>query len=178
MTVLVAYASRYGATRQIAGRIGAVLSVNLEPIGQDVRVRRVQEVDDLTPYDSVVVGAATYRDAWLPDAVAFVERHHQALVDRPVWLFASGPLGAADADPSQQWGEAPELARVAETLGALDFRRFAGALQVSQLSVPDRVRWLRAGGRDRLPQGDFRDWNAIDAWAHRVADDLGVIGCR
>ncbi len=26
--------------------------------------------------------------------------------------------------------------------------------------------------RDALPAGDFRDWDAIEAWAHEIATEL------
>lgn len=28
--------------------------------------------------------------------------------------------------------------------------------------------------RDILPDGDFRDWDAIDAWADAIAGELGA----
>jgi menaquinone-dependent protoporphyrinogen oxidase len=45
---------------------------------------------------------------------------------------------------------------------------FFGALDRSKLSFPERmiVKAVKA------PDGDFRDWAAIDAWADRIADEL------
>ena len=28
--------------------------------------------------------------------------------------------------------------------------------------------------RDILPEGDFREWDAIDAWADSIAENLGA----
>ena len=54
MTVLVAAASQYGATTEIAAWIGAGLVAN----GVDVDVRKLNEVDDTERYDAFVLGSA------------------------------------------------------------------------------------------------------------------------
>jgi menaquinone-dependent protoporphyrinogen oxidase len=44
-------------------------------------------------YDAVILGSAVYVGHWLEAAQRFVEKHRADLVARPVWLFASGPVG-------------------------------------------------------------------------------------
>jgi menaquinone-dependent protoporphyrinogen oxidase len=89
--ILVSAASRHGSTAQIATRIGEALRTGL-PDGAVVDVRDAAQVDDVTPYDAVVLGSAVYMGRWLPDArdaVARIMSHPP----RPVWLFSSGPVG-------------------------------------------------------------------------------------
>lgn len=61
MTVLVAYASKHGATQEIAGQIVQSLSA----AGRDAEARSVREAAELGRYEAVVLGSATYRGHWL-----------------------------------------------------------------------------------------------------------------
>ena len=49
---------------------------------------------------------------------------------------------------------------------------FRGAYHHDEIRGVDRVvAWMPAI-RDVLPEGDFREWDVIEAWAGSVADDL------
>ena len=56
MTVLVAYASRHGATEGIATRIAE----RIADVGTAVDLRQVDAVESLDAYDTVVFGAPVY----------------------------------------------------------------------------------------------------------------------
>ncbi|MDA8219792.1 MAG: flavodoxin domain-containing protein, partial [Dehalococcoidales bacterium] len=86
MLVLVAYASKYGATREIAERIAE----ELRSAGHGVEVRSVKSAGDLAGYEAFVIGSAVYFGHWLKEAAEFVRRNRAVLVDRPVWLFSCG----------------------------------------------------------------------------------------
>ena len=64
MNVLVAYASRLGSTRAIAERIAERIQTD----GIAATARDVETVDDLIPYDAVIVGSAVYAGHWLKEA--------------------------------------------------------------------------------------------------------------
>ena len=120
--VLVAHASKYGSTREIAERMAATL----RETGLSVDVRDVRNVDDLSRYDAVVLGSALYAAHWQRDANRFVTRHLAALQARPVWLFSSGPL-----DRSAERAElpvTPAVAAVIDPVGARGHRTFGGRL--------------------------------------------------
>ncbi len=89
MTVLVAAASKYGATQEIAEAIGRVLA----ECGVGAEVMRVEDVGDVTGYEAVVLGSAVYMGSWLEPARRFVEEHGDELAALPTWLFSSGPTG-------------------------------------------------------------------------------------
>ncbi len=162
MSVLVAFASRYGATRQIAQQVGAVISV----AGHDVRVRPAAAVGDLRDHEAVVLGSSVYRGHWMEQATAFAELHRAELADRPVWLFSSGMLA--------ETGSPNDLDRYADLLGARDRQAFGGALVVRRLDPLDQLLRLAPSRRRALRSGDLRDWVDIDHWAHRVAADLSA----
>ena len=89
MRVLVAYATRHGATAGIANRVAAALTA----AGLSAEARPVEDVKDVEPYDAVVLGGAAYMFHWLKPAMTFARRHRKELAARLVWLFSSGPLG-------------------------------------------------------------------------------------
>ncbi len=164
-TVLVAVAGKHGATAEIAGEIANVLRGELP--GVDVEVHDAADTGDLSRFDAVVVGSAIYMGRWLPAARHLVERHRAQLAAVPVWMFSSGPLG----DPP---GPVDDLAGVAElgvTVGARGHQVFAGRLDLADLRWTERLA-VRAV---HSPTGDFRDHDAIRAWAVQVAADLAAL---
>jgi menaquinone-dependent protoporphyrinogen oxidase len=111
-------------------------------------------------------GSAVFAGHWMAEATAFVRRHRALLADRPTWLFSSGPIGtmAAKQEPVAP-NETGELVRA---ISAREHRVFFGAwdranADRAKLGLAERMvaRWL--------PEGDFRDWAAIEAWAASIA---------
>ena len=90
--VLVAYATKYGATAEIAEKIGDVLRQS----GLIAEVLPANQVRDLAPYAAVILGSGVYIGSWRKEAAQFLKTHEQALAQRPVWLFSSGPTGEGD----------------------------------------------------------------------------------
>lgn len=182
MNVLVAYASRHGATQGIAERIAQTLEGN----GLEVTLRPVGEADWVDHYDAFVIGSAAYLGGWLDQATAFVRRNRGALAAHPVWLFSSGPVGpdvvdAKGRDPVE--AAAPkEFAEFARTIGPRDERVFFGAYDPdappSGMAEGLMHRFMRVmpAARNALPAGDYRDWPAIEAWAEGIARELQPVG--
>ncbi|MEA3375393.1 MAG: flavodoxin domain-containing protein, partial [Chloroflexota bacterium] len=63
--VLVAYATKHGATAEIAKKVGQVL----REAGLPTDVLPAGDVGDLTSYSAVVLGSAIYIGRWRKDAV-------------------------------------------------------------------------------------------------------------
>ena len=193
MTVLVAYASRYGATAEIAERIALTLIAE----GVDARAQQIAAVRDFSGIDAFVVGSAVYFGSWLKPATTFVERHHETLAERPVWLFSSGPLpgaivpGQADRERRPTAVGAPEAAssngagqgtehdagpkgvdELATSLGVREHRVFDGRLDPTRLHLRDRIIRTMPAGKGMLPAVDARDWSAIEEWARQIAAEL------
>jgi menaquinone-dependent protoporphyrinogen oxidase len=177
MKILVAYASRHGATMGIAERIAERLRAR----GIDVTITTAAAAPRPDAFDAVVIGAAAYMGHWMSEATRYVRRHGDALAARPVWLFSSGPIGTETVDAkgrdvvkSSRPVESDELSR---TTNARELRVFYGAFDpdtprvglVERLGAP----FLRMPAiRDAMTTGDFRDWAAIDSWADGIATAL------
>lgn len=174
MSILVAYASKHGATQGIAERIAATLVAS----GQEAKVRPVQAADDLASYDAFVIGGAAYMGSWLKEATEFVRRNQAILATRPVWLFSSGPLGTATTDAQGRdllvVSEPKEFTEFKETIKPRGLQVFFGALDPSKFGFSERLVRRLPAGRALLPEGDFRDWNDIEAWAEHIAHELAA----
>jgi menaquinone-dependent protoporphyrinogen oxidase len=177
MHVLVAYASRHGATRGIAERIAQTL----QAAGVTAEARPTASVKSLAGYDAFVIGSAAYMFHWLKDAVALVRRNRALLAAKPVWLFSSGPLGTEALDAKgrdQKEATIPrEIAELREAVGARDHRVFFGAVERDRkpVGLAERFVSLMPAARDSLPVGDFRDWPEIEAWAAGIARELTTV---
>jgi menaquinone-dependent protoporphyrinogen oxidase len=174
MNVLVAYASKYGATKGIAERIGE----HLRQRGLVVEVARCKDVDKASGYDAYVVGSAAYMFNWRKDARKFVKRNAELLAAHPVWLFSSGPLGTDTVDKDGNdvlaGAEPKQFTEFEKLIHPRGTRVFFGAFQLEELRGVDRMaKWAPAVA---MPVGDFRDWDAIDAWADSIADELATAG--
>lgn len=159
-TVLVSAGSKYGATAEIAERIGRIMGEE----GCDVTVSAPSAVDDPVGYDAVVLGSAVYAGHWVAEAKDLAKRI-AGLDERPqVFLFSSGPIG----DPPKPEEEPVDVTSIMEETAALEHHVFAGKIDRSNLNFAEKAIMVAV----RAPEGDFRNWDAIDAWARRVAGRL------
>lgn len=174
MSILVAYATKYGATQGIAERIAATLKTE----GLTVDLAPVREVKDITSYNAFVIGSAAYMGSWLKEAGEFVRKNQRVLAASPVWLFSSGPLGTETKDAKGQdvlvASEPKEFAEFAATIQPKDKRVFFGALDSKKLRGVHRLFSLAPASAKVLIEGDFRDWKLIEAWATSIAHELAA----
>lgn len=166
MRVLVVHGSRMGSTREIAERIAGQLRAS----GLEAVAVAAGDVADASGWDAFVIGAGVYAGRWHSDAVAFVDRNLDRLAERPVWLFSSGPVGdrAAKYEPV----DPKEVGRLRKLVHPRDHRIFAGAFDranVNQAGLGPASSFIASRF---IPEGDFRDWGEIEAWASGIARDL------
>lgn len=163
--VLVAYGTKYGATAEIAERIGQVL----REAGLSADVHPADRVGDLAPYAAVVLGSAVYIGQWRKEAANFLKANETVLAEKPVWLFSSGPTGEGDpVELAQGWRFPGKLQPIADRIQPRDSAIFLGAADESKMGRLDR--WLLKNVK--APIGDYRDWDAIVAWATAIAKTL------
>jgi menaquinone-dependent protoporphyrinogen oxidase len=167
--VLVAYATKHGATAEIAEKIGEVL----RQAGLATDVLPADRVTDLAPYKAVVLGSALYTGRWHKQATNFLKANEQALAERPVWLFSSGPTGKGDpVELTQGWHFPKALQPVADRIQPRDIAVFHGHVDPKTLNFIEK--WMIKNVK--APVGDFRDWESITSWATAIADALKETG--
>ena len=66
-------------------------------------------------------------------------------------------------------GQIRQLEELRETLNPRDHRIFFGALDKEKLGFGERM----IAKAVKAPDGDFRDWDQIGAWAEGIAAELG-----
>jgi menaquinone-dependent protoporphyrinogen oxidase len=159
--ILVTYASKHGATAEIAEAVAA----ELRHAGHEVNYLSAEQVSGIDAYEAAVIGSAVYMKRWLPEARRLLKRHAKELADRPFWVFSSGPFGEK---PDPSWSEPPRTIKRAEHLGVRDHVVFGGRLPLEPSNFIER-----AMVRDCPPdKRDLRDWDAIHSWAAEIATEL------
>jgi len=159
--VLVAYVSNHGSTREVAEAITG----SLEKAGLRAELRPATEVGELDGYDAVVLGAPIYMGRWQRHAHSFLRHHRDALAERPLAVFALGPLH----DDPKEWSEARvqlDAALARHDVEPCVVELFGGRIDPSHLRFPFT----------KIPPGDARDWSAIAAWGEALPEALGLHG--
>ena len=167
--ILVAYATRYGSTKEVAETVAATL----EEQGLEVEVKATGEVRSLDGFGAVVLGTPLYMGALHKDVRALLERQHAALEQTPLALFALGPISAADGVEGSRKQLDAALAKL-PWLSPVATEVFVGAYDPTRLGFKDKmVAALPASPLHGEPAHDERDWEAIRGWARAMSGRLG-----
>ena len=182
--VLVVYGSRHGGTRGIADRIGEVLRSE----GVDAVVTAADKAVDVDKADAFVVGSGVYMGSWLNEPLDFLSQNRDALASRPTWIFSSGPLPGSskedkDVDPVTNAlgpttgpgsGGRNKVEGLLAAIQPRDHVVFLGAFDPKDppKAMAERFVRLMPISSRILPPGDFREWEAIEAWANQIAQAL------
>jgi menaquinone-dependent protoporphyrinogen oxidase len=160
--VLVAYASKLGATAEIAKRIRDLLT----NAGLEVDLFPAQQVKDLSAYDGIVLGSAIYYGRWRKEAVRFLKTKEDQLRNKKVWFFSSGPLDKGDpVELLDGWTFPPLQQALKERIRPQGLAIFHGVLDRSKLNPFERFVMDKMGA----PEGDFRDWGLVEDWTKAIA---------
>lgn len=160
MKVLVVAASEHGATTEI----GEAIVEELRNAGHDSFLKEPQDVDNLDGIDAIVLGSAVYMTQWMEPARNFVQRFRQTLREIPLWTFSCGLAGVPRGNVQDPRRVGPVLLSV----NPIDHEVFKGRLDHGKLSLRERT-VARLG---HAPEGDYREWDKIRAWAKEIGSIL------
>src|SRR5215467_1411636 len=163
-SVLVAYASRYGSTQEVAEAFAATLRES----GLEVDLQHLIQVHTIDQYRAVVIGAPLYMFRWHKDALNFLTRYRTILTAMPVAIFALGPF---HADEEEFRGAREQLDKELEKFPWLiptAIEIFGGKFDPEKLTFPHNL----VPALKKMPASDVRDWTAIHAWASNLATEL------
>ena len=139
--------------------------------------------------DAIVIGSGVYMGSWLKEGIDFIKRNEVALAERPLWLFSSGPIPGSSknkgqgVDPTTDAlgpeegigsGGRKKIAELSAATHPRENRVFLGRYDPNDppKTMPERFVRLMPGAKNILPSGDFREWEAIETWAHGIAATL------
>lgn len=160
-SILVACATRYGSTQEVAEAITATLRES----GLQVDLRQLKNVKTLEGYGAVVVGAPLQMFKWHKDALGFLKRHQEALGRLPAAVFALGPMNDVQKEWDDVRGQLEKALAKFPWFAPVSVQVFGGKFDPATLRPP----YSLLPAMKRLPVSDIRDWEAIAAWARELA---------
>jgi menaquinone-dependent protoporphyrinogen oxidase len=196
--ILVAYSTKCGSTGEVAEAIGKAL----REVGARVDVCQARDVREISPYGALIVGSLILYGKWHSEAVKFVKRYQEALSRIPVAYFITCMELTRVSEEKERDVAIyldPSLGRPPDVEGKLNlFEKghllssfldpvlkmvpqvkpfsvgvFRGKLDYSKLDFISwlvmKIIWLIY---KRAPEGDFRNWEAIQSWAASLPSAL------
>ena len=157
--VLVTYASKYGSTGGVADAIGKELCS--KDVTSDVAL--INNAGNIGSYQGVVIGSAIYMGKWMSEAVDFVKKNKDTLRQMPVayFLVCMTLSKPTEENRAKVLSYMDSILKAVPEIKPVGIGTFAGALDYNNLSWLNK-KILKSKG---TPEGDFRDWKAIQAWA-------------
>ncbi len=157
--ILVAYASGSGSTAEVAEAIARTLQG--DDAGVEVEVQSVTAVTEVASYSALVLGSSIRFGRWLPDAIQFIERFRSQMSNIPVAYFTTCLVMINDNSENQRvvLSYMEPVRQLAPEVTPVGIGLFAGSL------APELGRIVPGGAG---PYGDYRDWEAIAAWAKEI----------
>ena len=161
MKILIVFDTKYGSTEEIAKRVGDAV----RNAGASVTMCHARTAPSPDDFDGVVIGSAVYIGGWRKHAKKYLLTHKILLSQKKVWLFSSGPTGEGDpVELLKGWTVPENLKQTVDAIRPADIAVFHGAVFMEKLNFIDR--WLAS--KVKSPVGDFRNWDAIDAFSRRI----------
>lgn len=163
--VLVVYSTLSGCTTTIAKRIG----VDFIAYGVRPFVAMVEEAPHIDPdVDAVVFGSGMRMGKFHKDAREWLAANVDAVAARPLALFSVGLRPAT-----------PQNGQVAQAERDLDDAVSSIGRPIHPVSSVVLPGWKRSEGFSTmeklalrvypLEDGDYRDWDKVDAWVRQIA---------
>lgn len=155
--ILVAYASKFGSTAEIARMIAEELS----QVGK-VDLGEAGSIKNLDGYDAVVLGGPVMAGKWNKALPGFLKRHSKALAALPVAYFVSclTMIEDSEANRTKTIGYIKPFLEEYPEVKPVDIGLFAGCSD--HVSFPLKLMLQKITGQK---PADFRDPEAIRAWA-------------
>jgi menaquinone-dependent protoporphyrinogen oxidase len=155
--LLVAYATRYGST----GEVAAAVAEALRESGHEADLQPAKSVRALDGYGAVVLGAPLYMFKWHKEAMDFLTRHRSGLAARPIAIFALGPTNDIPKDFSEARAQLDKELAKFSWLSPAEIRLFGGKFDPAGFTFPHNL----IPAMKKMPASDIRDWDAIRLWA-------------
>ena len=173
MNVLMTYSSGYGSTKEVAERISERLE---EKSGFKLTLLSIDDVEDISEYDAVIVGSSVRADRPLANVRDFFAKHINVLEKKHLAIFSV--CLAANCQEGHEKVKREYISQITDKypkLEPLDTEAFGGKINFDQLNpVMQQLmkRVLQKTGIKTLGTVDTRDWDFIDSWAESLREQL------
>lgn len=168
-SILVAFATRYGSTKEVAEKIGQVFIQS----GIEVDVLPCKKIVTLDHYQFIVIGTPFYIGSMLKDAKNFLLINQDILSKKPVAFFALGPIGDTEKELTDTQNQLDNELTQFPWLKPISTAMFGGKYE------PDKLRFLDklltkppASPLHNLTANDARNWDEINNWAKNLSSTL------
>ncbi len=163
-SILVGFATQYGSTQQVAEQVAATLREH----GLEVDLQPVRQVRSLEKYRAVVLGAPIYMFHWHKEALGFLSRHRTTIAQRPVAIFALGPIHSEEKEFQEARAQLDKELAKFPWLVPVALEIFGGKLEPAKFRFPHNL----IPAMKNMPASDIRDWTAVHTWASNLATRL------
>lgn len=166
--VLVVYGTGTGCTTGVAERIGEALGKQ----SIDTEITSAENAPAPTDFDAVIVGSGVRAGQWHQPVRSWVETNAGSLKSKPLAFYTVGLTMTSNPEKADEVRAYTDPLIEQTGVKPVDVGLFAGCNDPKKFSFVERSMLTLM----KAPVGDFRDWDAIDAWTDRVAKDLGLGG--
>ena len=165
--ILVTFSTIYGSTREVAEQVAATLREQ----GLAVDLQPIKQVRSLDQYRAVVLGAPLYMFHWHNDALNFLSKHRTAFAQKPLAIFALGPLNNVEKEFQEARAMLDKELAKFTWLTPVAIEVFGGKMEPAKFRFPHNL----IPAMNKMPASDIRDWAAIRTWASNLPTKLGAV---
>jgi menaquinone-dependent protoporphyrinogen oxidase len=156
-SILVAFSTIHGSTQEVADKVAATLREQ----GLAVDLLPAKQVRSLDSYRAVVLGAPLYMFHWHRDALRFLSKQRAALAQKPVAIFALGPINNVEKEFQEARAMLDKELIKFTWLTPVAIEIMGGKMEPAKFRFPYNL----IPAMNKMPASDIRDWAAIQAWA-------------
>lgn len=167
--ILVTYATRTGSTKGVSETIGKTLS----DLGEFVDVLPMQDIKDISNYQTVIAGSAIQAGNWLPEAIDFIQSYKNELNQKSFAAFLVCMTLAMSNGDKYRDTVASWLDPVRNLVNPISVGLFPGKLEIGKIpSFSDRLKFRISVKLGIWKEGDHRNWEAIKAWTLNLKSNI------
>ncbi len=160
-SILIAYASKKGSTKEIAQAICS----SLKDMNIEADIKDISQIADINDYDTLILGSSVYYGMWQKSFVKFLLKNKDTLCQKFVWLFSSGPTGEEKPlDITKGWLVPAKQKELIGYIKPVEIKLFHGKLDLKCLNVFEKLIIKKVDA----PFGDYRVWDSITSWASSI----------
>lgn len=160
-TILIAYISKTGSTRDAAVQIAEKLNTS----GKSCEIKSLDQISNIDNFDSIILGSPINGMNLVPEMTQFIIKNKNQLKGKVIGVFALSYMFGAGR-PAWNKAISRNVKKAAEALEVKHQGVFYGKINEK---MPGPARFIFGLSKD-LPL-DRTDMKGVDAWAKEIASN-------